>query len=141
MGDDEPAPELTDLQKEYRKKRMANPAIYANPIWDKEWDLSGLNEELTEEELFKFKEVYSMADIEHIGYLGRRQFTDLLSILNIDVDDDTLEKMFMQMDENGDGQIEFDGAYNWPEFSLPLHSIQGLTPPAMPPRIPRLYGE
>lgn len=105
MGDDE-APELTPLQKEYRKKKMANPAIYGNPVWDKEWDIGSLD--LTEEETFKFKEVYSMADIEHIGYLGRRQFSDLLSIMNIDVDDDTLEKMFLEMDENGDGQIEFD---------------------------------
>ena len=107
MGDEE-APELTPLQKEYRKKKMANPAIYGNPVWDKEWSLSGLD--LTEEELFKFKEVYSMADIEHIGYLGRRQFSDLLSIMNIEVDEDLLEKMFVEMDENGDGQIEFDGA-------------------------------
>jgi len=105
MGDEE-APELTPLQKEYRKKKMANPAIYGNPVWDKEWSLSGLD--LTEEELFKFKEVYSMADIEHIGYLGRRQFSDLLSIMNIEVDDDLLDKMFIEMDENGDGQIEFD---------------------------------
>ena len=51
-----------------------------------------------------------MADIEHIGYLGRRQFSDLLSIMNIEVDEDLLEKMFVEMDENGDGQIEFDGA-------------------------------
>ena len=28
--------ELTELQKEYRKKRMANPAIYGNPIWEQE---------------------------------------------------------------------------------------------------------
>lgn len=108
MGD-EAAPELTELEKEYRKKRMANPAIYANPLWDQEWDLSGMKEEITEAELFKLKEVYSMADIEHIGYLGRRQFTDLLSIMNMDVDDATLETMFEEMDENNDGQIQFDG--------------------------------
>jgi len=28
--------ELTELQKDYRKKRMANPAIYGNPIWEQE---------------------------------------------------------------------------------------------------------
>jgi len=68
--------------------------------------LSGVD--LTEEEVFKLKEVYSMADIEHIGYLGRRQFSDLLNIINIDVSDDVMEKMFQDMDENGDGQIAFD---------------------------------
>jgi predicted PurR-regulated permease PerM len=108
MGDDDAAPELTELEREFRKKKMANPAIYGNPIWEVEWDLSGMKEELTEEELFKLKEVYSMADIEHIGYLGRRQFTDLLTIMNMDVDDATLETMFTEMDENGDGQIQFD---------------------------------
>ena len=65
--------------------------------------------EFTDEELFKFKEVFSMIDIEHIGYLGRRNFTDLLDILMIEVSDDVMEKMFVEMDENGDGQIEFDG--------------------------------
>jgi|EP01046_Picozoa_sp_COSAG06_P022382 hypothetical protein len=109
MGD-EPE-ELSELEKAYRKKRMANPAIYANPIWDQE---GGYQEQqaklgLTDEELFKFKEVFSMIDIEHIGYLGRRNFTDLLDILMIEVSDDVMEKMFVEMDENGDGQIEFDG--------------------------------
>ena len=50
MGDDE-APELTPLQKEYRKKKMANSAIYGNAVWDKEWDIGSLD--LTEEETFK----------------------------------------------------------------------------------------
>ena len=50
-----------------------------------------------------------MADYEQLGYLGRKQFTDLLGILQIYPDDDTLESMFLEMDENGDGQIQFDG--------------------------------
>jgi hypothetical protein len=113
MGDEEEVEvELTELQKEYRKKRMANPAIYGNPIWEIE---GGFKEQqaklgLTDEELFKFKEVFSMIDIEHIGYLGRRNFTDLLDMLMIEVSDTVMEKMFTEMDENGDGQIEFDGA-------------------------------
>jgi hypothetical protein len=128
MGDDDAAPELTELEREFRKKKMANPAIYGNPIWEVEWDLSGMKEELTEEELFKLKEVYSMADIEHIGYLGRRQFTDLLTIMNMDVDDATLETMFTEMDENGDGQIQFDGAPSFqppPARALPGTVAQG----------------
>ncbi len=110
MGDE--VEELSEMEKEYRKKRMANPTIYANPIWDTEGGYAELQAKLglTDEELFKFKEVFSMVDIEHIGYLGRRNFTDLLDMLQIDVSDDVMEKMFVEMDENGDGQIEFDGA-------------------------------
>ena len=110
MGDE--VEELSELEKEYRKKRNANPSIYANPVWDVEGGFQELATKLglTDGELFKFKEVFSMIDIEHIGYLGRRNFMDLLGMLQIEVADDVMEKMFNEMDENGDGQIEFEGA-------------------------------
>ena len=117
MGDE--VEELSELEREYRKKRNANPAIYANPVWDTEGGYAELQAKLglTDDELFKFKEVFSMVDIEHIGYLGRRNFTDLLGMLQIEVSDDVMEKMFIEMDENGDGQIEFDGARATPHLA------------------------
>ena len=50
---------------------------------------------------------------QHTGarsYLGRRQFKDLLGLLGLDVDDDMLYQKFSEMDADGNGQIEFDGA-------------------------------
>ena len=89
----------------------------------------------TPQETIKFQEIYAMADSQNNGYLGRRQFTDLLKLLSIVVEgvrlrrapsrpaapliylaysstkQEQLSKMFEDMDENGDGQIEFDGAF------------------------------
>jgi predicted PurR-regulated permease PerM len=115
MGD---APELTPWEKECKAKRMANPQIYGNPVFDpaKDWRDS-INEktksELGDEDeaqrikLWKFQEIYAMADIEHIGYLGRKNFRDLLKILDIEVEGDKLDEMFAMMDENNDNQIDF----------------------------------
>ena len=50
-----------------------------------------------------------MSDMEGMGYLGRRQFKDMLGILKLEVDDDMLFQMFNDMDADGNGQIEFNG--------------------------------
>ena len=77
-------------------------------MWEGDWDELQKTLELSDEELFKFKEIFSMVDIEHITYLGRRNFVDLLDMLMIEVTEDVMEKMFQEMDENHDGQIEFE---------------------------------
>lgn len=103
--------ESEDLKKDFRRKRMAQKQIYTNPCWadyPSVTDCGLTDDDLDEQQLFKMKEVYSMADYEQVGYLGRRQFTELLQIMQITPDDDTLEAMFTEMDENGDGQIGFD---------------------------------
>jgi Ca2+-binding EF-hand superfamily protein len=43
-----------------------------------------------------------MADLDQIGYLGHRQFADLLGILNIETTEEILQNMFVEMDENDD---------------------------------------
>ena len=48
-----------------------------------------------------------MVDNKYAGFLGHRQFTDLLKLLAIDVEPDVLSKMFQDMDDNDDGEIEF----------------------------------
>lgn len=40
----------------------------------------------TPQETIKFQEIYAMADSQNNGYLGRRQFTDLLKLLSIVVE-------------------------------------------------------
>jgi Ca2+-binding EF-hand superfamily protein len=96
--------------KMMRDRRQKNPAVYNNPVWDREYDL-GVT--ISDEDVDRFKTVYSMADIEHLGFLGRRQFLDLLKMIGQDAVLDSpelIENMFTEMDEDGDGQIEF------PEF-------------------------
>ena len=66
--------------------------------------------DISVEEVEKFKELFAMVDTPYNGFLGHGQFTDLLKLLGVDVDNDTLHKMFKDMDENDDGEIEFDGA-------------------------------
>jgi len=61
-------------------------------VWEGDWDELQKTLELSDEELFKFKEIFSMVDIEHITYLGRRNFVDLLDMLMIEVTEDVMEK-------------------------------------------------
>jgi hypothetical protein len=114
------APELTPWEKECKQKRMANPQIYGNPVFDlaKDWRNEvddktkaelGEDDEGQRQKLWKFQEIYAMADIEHDGYLGRQNFRGLLKILDIDVEGDKLEEKFAMMDENNDNQIDFGG--------------------------------
>lgn len=93
-----------------RKKKQENPAVYGHPVWNKRYEFPDLKDGagLSEEEIDKFKEVYAMADPTHVGYLGHRQFTDMLKMLNIEVDEETLAIMFTEMDENDDGEIDFE---------------------------------
>ena len=108
-----------EWEKECKQKKMANPLIYTNPVFneDKQWlatmgaperaQLPESDEE-AQVKLFKFQEIYAMADIEHVGHLGRKNFRDLLKILDIEVDGAQLEEMFDIMDENNDSKIDFD---------------------------------
>lgn len=84
--------------------------MYGHPVWTKRYEFPDLKDGtgLTEAEIDRFKVVYAMADPTHVGYLGHRQFTDMLKMLNIEVDAETLAVMFTEMDENDDGEIDFD---------------------------------
>lgn len=102
--------EMQWRSKIMRDRRQKNPAVYNNPVWDKEFDL-GVT--ISDEDIDRFKVCYSMADIEHLGFLGRRQFLDLLKLIGQDAvleEPELIDNMFQEMDEDGDGQIEF------PEF-------------------------
>jgi len=79
-----------------------NP-VFANPAYQQadQWGL-------TDDELMKFMEIYAIADPDCLGYLGQIQFKRLLALINVQVSQEQLDKMFEEMDENGDNQISFD---------------------------------
>jgi len=62
----------------------------------------------SEEEIEMWKKLYCMIDNQEIGYLGHVQFKYLLKLLDIIVTEEELDDLFLAMDENNDGQIEFD---------------------------------
>jgi len=97
-------------KQEFRKKKQENPAVYGHPIWNRRFEFPDLKdgEGLTEDEVDKFKEIFAMADPQHVGFLGHRQFTDMLNMLNIEVEPEVLAEMFVEMDGNDDGEIDFD---------------------------------
>ena len=97
-------------KQEFRKKKQMNPAVYGHPVWLKRFEFPDLKDGagLTEDEVDKFKEIFAMADPTHVGFLGHRQFTDMLAMLNIEVEGEVLAQMFVEMDENDDGEIDFD---------------------------------
>jgi len=89
------------------KNKKIDKFIRNHPVWEIP-DLDASQWGLTEDELFMFQEIFAIAEPDKQGFLGQRQFIDLLALLKIEVDHETLEKMFLEMDENGDNQITFD---------------------------------
>ena len=91
------------------KNKKIDKFIRSHPVWDipaEQLDASQWG--LTEDELFMFQEIFAIAEPEKQGYMGQRQFRDMLGLLKITVKEETLNKMFEEMDENDDNQITFD---------------------------------
>jgi len=102
--------EMTERQAKARarmeKNKMIDPFIRKHPVWDTQWDATQWG--LTDDELFMFQEIFAIAEPDKLGYMGQRSFKDMLGLLKIEVSDEVLDKMFIEMDENGDNQITFD---------------------------------
>jgi predicted PurR-regulated permease PerM len=64
--------------------------------------------DLSDEQVLQLKKIFAIANLDHSGIIGRRQFSDLMYLLGIDPTPDELDVMLVEMDENGDGQIEFE---------------------------------
>ena len=109
--------EMQVRTKAMRRRREENPALYSNPVWEQSFDLGV---EVAEDDVEYLKRMFAMADIAHVGFLGRRQFLDLIQMLGIEADAATTETMFRDMDADGNGQIEF------PEFVRSMVSHIGL---------------
>ena len=97
---------IKEREKRMRHMKNQNPRVYNHPVWNQEFSFPDLD--INVDEVDKFKELFSMVETEYCGYIGHRQFTDLLKLLAVDVSEEVLKKMFDEMDENDDGEITFD---------------------------------
>ena len=90
---------------EAQKKKLvhANGEVFSHPIFTKNTYVKGVD--LSAQEAFKFKQIFALADIQQLGYLGRKQFAHLLEILKIETNDEILANMFKEMDENEDVRL------------------------------------
>eukprot|EP01047_Picozoa_sp_COSAG01_P010526 COSAG01_NODE_447_length_16933_cov_9.983426_7_plen_354_part_00 len=98
--------QIKDFQNRKRELLRKNKMCYSHPIFEETFHIPG--HDFTAAEMFRFKELFANADMDYRGYLGRRQFADLLEILRIETDDALFDKMFRDMDKDGGGTIEFE---------------------------------
>lgn len=83
--------------------------LMKHPVFAEEFDFSskyGLD--LTEERVHDLKKIFAIANTNQSGIIGRKQFIDLMNLLRISPTEEELDKMMTEMDENGDGEIEFE---------------------------------
>ena len=77
--------------------------------------------DLSDDQVMQLKKIFAIANLDHSGVIGRRQFSDLMFLLGIEPTHDELDAMLLEMDENGDGQIEFE------EFVVAMPEADGDT--------------
>lgn len=83
--------------------------LMKHPVFSQEFDFSGkYGLDLTEDRIHDLKKIFAIANLNQSGVIGRKQFVDLMALLRIAPTEEELDKMMKEMDENGDGEIEFE---------------------------------
>merc|ERR1719492_222968 len=63
---------------------------------------------LSEEELQEFREIFNLVDTDRGGSIGIDELARLMDTLGIRTTQDELKLMVTEIDENGNGEIDFD---------------------------------
>ena len=63
---------------------------------------------LSDEDLREFREIFNLVDTDHGGTIGTAELTNLMETLGIRITPEELTIMVSEIDENGDGEIDFD---------------------------------
>ena len=93
-------------KSEKRSLLAANDKLYLHPVFERRVLIPGMD--FTSTELFRYKELYAMADLDRLEKLGRRQFSNLLVLVGVEAPPDQIDKMFLEMDANNDSEIDFE---------------------------------
>lgn len=100
MGDDKNHPLTKALPKQLQKH-----PLFLDP--DPDFKSShGLD--ISQEKRIQLKAIFAIANYDMSGVIGRKQFTDLMTMLGIEPSDEELAAMMLEMDSSGDGIVEFD---------------------------------
>ena len=70
-------------------------------------DFSAVSGGVSQEKRIQLKAIFAIANFDMSGVIGKKQFTDLMSMLGIEPTEEELNAMMTDMDTGGDGTIEF----------------------------------
>lgn len=71
-----------------------------------------ITREFTEVEILEFKDAFAMFDIDGGGTIETHELKQVLTELGDQPTDEEIEEMILLVDENGDGEIDFDEFVN-----------------------------
>jgi len=71
-----------------------------------------LTREFTEQEILEFKDAFAMFDIDGGGTIDTDELKQVLTELGDTPTDEEIQEMITMIDENGDGEIDFDEFLN-----------------------------
>lgn len=71
-----------------------------------------LTREFTEQEILEFKDAFAMFDIDGGGTIDTDELKQVLTELGDAPTDEEIQEMITMIDENGDGEIDFDEFLN-----------------------------
>eukprot|EP00946_MAST-07B_sp_MAST-7B-sp1_P002463 g2463.t1 len=70
--------------------------------------MSSTSRGLTSTELAEFREIFDLVDKDKGGSIGSEELADLMSTLGIDASREEIRAMVSEIDEDGNGEIDFD---------------------------------
>ena len=62
---------------------------------------------LPKEELQEYREIFDLVDLDRGGSIEKEELSELMDMLSMDFGDDEIELMMTEIDEDGDGEIDF----------------------------------
>lgn len=70
----------------------------------------GKHSHLTEEELAEFREIFNLVDLDKGGTISKDELKQLMQTLGLKPTQEELNAMVDEIDQDGNGEIDFDGA-------------------------------
>jgi len=68
------------------------------------------HQHLTDEELAEFREIFNLVDLDKGGTISKDELKQLMNTLGLKPSQEELNAMVDEIDADGNGEIDFDGA-------------------------------